>query len=252
MTLPIRIVNTKAEEDRAEAWGELTAKFPLHSVVIDLSIRLPLGELTKLYRNIETALPDKACRVVQFVSAYMEEGADHIAFETAVIAAQMMGKRVLMIDTSATQSSLAAKVPYDIGMPLDTLLLNGRPPYEALARADGTELYFVKLHQREVNGVSAANIHMLEQAIENMKALFDIIIIDSQAVLKDAFGISFAKIADGSILVVEAERTRAPVVRETRRMLESGGGNVIGTVLNKRRFYIPKLLYRILYPNNDL
>lgn len=251
MSLPIRIANSSNKQDKNEAWGALaTQSHP--SVVIDLTVRLPYGELAKLYRNIETALPDVSCRVVQFVSAYMEEGASNIAFETAVIAAQMMGKRVLIIDTSASQSNAASKLPDDVGLPLDTLLLSGRPPYEALAQAAGTELYFVRLHQREENGLPTASINIMEQALEHMRVLFDLIVIDSQAVLKDAFGISFAKLANGSILVVEAERARAPVIMETRRMLESGGGNIIGAVLNKRRFYIPRFIYRLLYPHNEI
>ena len=64
-----------------------------NSVIVDLSIVLPYGELARLCRGIETALPDLPNRVVQFVSAYAGEGSSTIAFETAVIAAQMMGKK---------------------------------------------------------------------------------------------------------------------------------------------------------------
>lgn len=252
MPMPIRITltNNAAEQDNMP--GTEIVQHQINSTVVDLGLSLPYGELAKLYRNIENALPDRACRVVQFVSAYKGEDASTVAFETAVLAARMMGKRVLFIDTSATQTSTSAILPDNVGIPLETMLLSGRPPYEALAQANGTELYLARLHERGENELPQASLQVMEQAIEHMKPLFDLIVIDSQGVLKDAFGIAFAKLADGSILVVEAERTRAPVALETKRVLESGGGNVIGSVLSKRRFYIPKFIYRLLYPHDGV
>ncbi len=220
-----------------------------NSVIVDLSIMLPYGELARLYRGIETALPEVSNRVVQFVSAYAGEGSSTIAFEMAVIAAQMMGKRVLFIDTGMSQVETSYNFQETITVPLDTLLLNGRPPYEAIAQAAGTELYLTRLRQRGSNEFPSASLSAMEKVLENLKPLFDLIVIDSQGVLKDAFGIAFAKLADASILVVEAERTRAPVAAESKRMLEAAGGRVIGAVLSKRRFYIPRFIYRLFYPN---
>jgi Mrp family chromosome partitioning ATPase len=51
---------------------------------------------------------------------------------------------------------------------------------------------------------------------------------------------------DGVILVVEAERTKAEVVRKIRKDLESTGVNILGVVLNKKKNYIPDYLERFL------
>jgi len=51
---------------------------------------------------------------------------------------------------------------------------------------------------------------------------------------------------DGVILVVEAERTKAEVVRKIRKELESAGVNILGVVLNKKRNYIPEYLERFI------
>jgi Mrp family chromosome partitioning ATPase len=220
-----------------------------NSVIVDLSIALPYGELARLYRGIETALPDNPNRVIQFASAYAGEGSGAIAFETAVIAAQMMGKRVLFIDTGMSQVDVSYDFRETIAMPLDTLLLNGRPPYEAIAQAAGTELYLTRLRQRGDNEFPTASLSAMEKVLESLRPLFDLVVIDSQGVMNDAFGIAFAKLADASILVVEAERTRAPVAAECKRMLEAAGGRVIGSALSRRRFYIPKFIYRLFYPS---
>ena len=46
------------------------------------------------------------------------------------------------------------------------------------------------------------------------------------------------------VLVVEAEATRIPVVEALRDKMLSHGANVVGVVFNKRRFYIPKRIYK--------
>jgi Mrp family chromosome partitioning ATPase len=53
-----------------------------------------------------------------------------------------------------------------------------------------------------------------------------------------------SKALDGIVLVVEAERTRTPLVRATQKTIKGHGGTVLGVVLNKRRSHVPKFLYR--------
>ena len=242
MTLPI----TRILPSQGETYGAVIPQ-ALYSATIDLSCHLPHNELTKLYRAIETALPHTRHRIVQFVSAYAGEGANQIAFETAVIAARLIGKRVLFIDTSPAQSISHHRFPDSIATPLDTLLLTARPPHEALVQAEGTELYFAMLHAKDEAEFSPVSLTAIEKALRNLRTSFDLIVLDSQAILNEAFGMALAGLVDGSILVVEAESTRAPVAAESRRLIEASGGLVIGAVLNRRRFYIPNFLYRLLY-----
>jgi Mrp family chromosome partitioning ATPase len=47
----------------------------------------------------------------------------------------------------------------------------------------------------------------------------------------------------GAILVVEAKYTRWPVMQNCKDRLVSSGANILGVVLNQRRYYIPSFLY---------
>jgi Mrp family chromosome partitioning ATPase len=57
-----------------------------------------------------------------------------------------------------------------------------------------------------------------------------------------------AGLCDGVILVVEADRTRPAQIERARTVIAAAGGNLIGCVLNKRKYPIPKWLYRWLSP----
>ncbi len=77
------------------------------------------------------------------------------------------------------------------------------------------------------------------------------IIVPNSGVLNDELGQSLAKLADATILVAEAENTRAPVAQEVKRLINSLGGKVIGAVLVGRRLYIPEFVYKIFYNNKN-
>lgn len=72
-------------------------------------------------------------------------------------------------------------------------------------------------------------------------------IITSSGMLRNELGQSLTKMANGSVLVVEAERTRVPVAQEVKRLIDALGGKVVGTVLVKRQLYIPIWIYNLLY-----
>lgn len=228
-------------------------KHTFRSVTIDLSCRFSYKELTKLYRMIEAALPDKRRRVVQFMSAYTEEGASEIGLETAIIAARLIGLRVLFIDTATNLANKRrTKLSGASQKSLETLLLSGGSPYEAIAQAAGTELYFAMLCEQGEDGLAPISMNNIESALESLRLNFDLIIIDSQAMLNDAFGMALTKLVDGSVMIIEAERTRAPVALECKRLIENSGGRLLGAVMNRRRLYIPDAIYRALYQRAEL
>lgn len=245
MALPVKHVSGLPFE--LHEAQDLVVKHSFRSVSVDLSCRFPFNELTKLYRSIETALSDKPHRIVQFLSAYREEGAGEIAFETAVIAARLIGLRVLFIDTAATLADQKKwRLPRSFST-LETLLLAGGSPYDAIAQTAGAPLYLAKLCNRGDDGMSPISLSHIGKALENLRLYFDLIIVDSQAILTDAFGMALSKLADGSVMVVEAERTRAPVASECKRMIEAAGGRLLGATMNRRRLYIPDTLYQLFY-----
>ena len=61
-----------------------------------------------------------------------------------------------------------------------------------------------------------------------------------------ADGLAVASKVDGVILVVEAEKTRWQTVRKVKDSISRVGGNILGVVLNKRRYYIPQSIYKHL------
>ena len=74
----------------------------------------------------------------------------------------------------------------------------------------------------------------------------DLVILDAPPVLASPVCLGLAPTVDGVILLVEAERTRQAVAEAARDALQACGANLLGVVLNKRRFAVPAALYRRL------
>ena len=78
------------------------------------------------------------------------------------------------------------------------------------------------------------------------KKAYSYIVLDVPAVLEEISSLRLAGMADAVILVVEAESVRWEVAQKAKALLAQANANVIGTVLNKRRFYIPEWVYKTL------
>jgi Mrp family chromosome partitioning ATPase len=86
----------------------------------------------------------------------------------------------------------------------------------------------------------------MAQFWDKMRAEFELVVVDSPALSHSFDPVMIANQMDATILVVNAESTRAPVARNLRDRLTEVGGPVIGCVLNRRRYHIPGFLYRRL------
>jgi Mrp family chromosome partitioning ATPase len=78
---------------------------------------------------------------------------------------------------------------------------------------------------------------------ERLRQQYDYILIDAPALAAAPSATALSRLTDGVIMVVEAERTRWPVVKHSKEELERAGATVLGVFLNRRRYYIPRVLY---------
>jgi Mrp family chromosome partitioning ATPase len=58
--------------------------------------------------------------------------------------------------------------------------------------------------------------------------------------------VPLSAIADGVVLVVQAGRTKRPVLSRAVELVGKAGGRVLGCVLNRRQLEIPEFIYRRL------
>jgi Mrp family chromosome partitioning ATPase len=202
-------------------------------------------EMITLYQNIESRLPDMEKKVIQFISSREGEGTSTIVREFARTTAKIMDKSVFLLDAGDHNS----KHHVYLRITPDCALEEVAREEVAIGTVTGLSEQEDEDNSNSPNWVSAPlNFYspLMHKFWECLKERYDLILVDSAAVSKSPEGIEIARRVDGVVLVVEAEKTRWQVVENLKEKIQNVGGNIIGVVFNKRRFYIPEALYKRL------
>jgi Mrp family chromosome partitioning ATPase len=72
------------------------------------------------------------------------------------------------------------------------------------------------------------------------------VVFDAPPLMEQRSSVHLARLVDGVVLVVEAEKDRWEIVNRVKDELHEAKAHVLGVILNKRRFPIPKMIYRRL------
>jgi len=83
-----------------------------------------------------------------------------------------------------------------------------------------------------------------EKFISSVTELFDFVIFDSSPIGQYYDSIVLGSRVDGVILVIEAEKTQLQEVKWAKQMLQDKNIRILGVVLNRRRFRIPKSVFQ--------
>ena len=82
--------------------------------------------------------------------------------------------------------------------------------------------------------------------IDMLRGKFKYVLIDSPPVLPYVDSDIISGFVDGVAIVVEANSTRSEVLNVAINRLKSVDAKIVGLILNKRVFYIPKWLYKFV------
>ncbi len=219
---------------------------PQDAALLRSTVEMDLeNEMIALYQNVESQLPNLDRKVIQFVSAKEGEGTSTIVREFARVAAKKLGKLVFLLDLGGRtpQKCLFLHITPECGW--EEVATNGADAGKSAGRG---EMDVEMCPPDLVSGNGRINFYSPTIAgfWEALRERYDLVLIDSAPVSVSPDGIEISRGVDGVVVVVEAEKTRWQVVENLKQKIENRGGNILGIVFNKRRFYIPDSIYRKL------
>ena len=174
--------------------------------------------------------------VVQLMAACNGEGTSSLARDLCLIAVQEVGLRVLLLDLDMRQADWV-RTTHPAPLSLVGSVATG--PAELMVLRLGA----TRLHVGEPKGDLAIPAASWSGILKLLRERFDLVVLDCPSLIRSFDGVLVAPHVDGSLLVVQAQSTRATQVRTLRDRLVEIGGKVLGSVLNKRRYHIPQALY---------
>lgn len=196
-------------------------------------------EMMSLRVTLEVTLRDRAPRIVMFASPQGGEGTSTVALQFVQILARDSGLRPLLVDTNVRRPAFEADGARRCVTPAPAL--TGGSTEQAGVVAGNLFVAAVPDEQRQHGLYQPAALRKL---LEQASAGFDWIVIDGPPVLDSPDAAAIGSIADGVVLVVQAGRSKRPVLARAADLLRKSGAQVFGSVLNRRVLEIPEFIYR--------
>jgi len=199
--------------------------------------------LQNLVQRLDMALEKPSGRIVTFISARPGEGTSTIARDYAQALSDSVDHEILLIDAGKLDQSFFDANDADPAIAIADIVAANKPLADALYPL-GNHVHFGRWASAG-RGRSAASRLLKNDAFwKNLQESFSTVIIDAPSLQESPEGITLAAHADATVMVVEAETTRQPVVEHLRDTLLAADVKITGVVMNKRRYYIPASVYQ--------
>jgi len=182
-------------------------------------------------------------------SCHPQEGVSTTAVALASALALANRWQVLLCDVNVDRPGLQRFIATEAARGLTDALAGECEPDEAVQPTPLPALHVLTAgsHRMHPSDVFSSGARVpFRDILERLAQRFQFMVFDAPPVLEYSATSVLAAMADGTILVIEAERERYEAAHSALRLLRSAGATVIGAVLNKRRFHIPGFLYRHL------
>jgi len=200
-------------------------------------------ELKDLLLAMSTS-EDLGSLVLGVTSAQPGEGASTVSAELALALARQADGPVLLVDTVFAHPSAHQEFHLAPAPGLAECLDESAPPnFQA---SPVRNLWVLTAGQGSPSESALLTGRRFEALLHSWKRAYPFVVIDLPAVGEPAGGVRLASLCDAALLVVQADGHRWQVVEHARARLEQAQANVLGVVLNKRRFPLPRWVYRAL------
>ena len=181
-----------------------------------------------------------------FASAQNGEGTSTI-LANLVLDLKKTNLRVLLVDFNIRHANLPSlfSLPKTPGL-VD--LINGRRSLNEVIRViKANQIFLMPLGEPgQTQGFDLeTSVRAINNAGKNSR-FFDLILFDLPPLNEVPQSLYAVRQIDGLIQIVQAERTRAEVLRSLKSKLEHVGARSFGVIMNQRRFYIPQFIYEKL------
>lgn len=193
--------------------------------------KYPQSIASEAFRVIRTNLSYYKTRVVLFTSSVAGEGKTFCAVNTGTILAKSR-KKVLIIDCDLhkPKQANAFNLTNDVGI---TSYLAGKNDMKSIIKETGVEnLHIILSGPRTPNASELLLDPSMDKLMEDLKAIYDYIIIDSAPVGLISDSLELMKYADLTLFVIKANYTRKEFVEVAHQIVERNPSKHVGFILN--------------------
>jgi protein-tyrosine kinase len=203
----------------------------------------PREEASKLVQRVFALPGTPGPRAVVFTGIGDGSGSPAVcAMAAEALAARGIGS-VCVVDSNFRSPALHRWFEVDNLEGLADGLTHSGPIRELTRQIAAGNLWLLPCGSHSVASAYLAYADRLSIRLGELREEFDYVLITAPPADKYPEAIAIGKMADGVILVVEANSTPREIVQKTKYSLDSAEVRLLGAVLNDRTFPIPQAIY---------
>jgi protein-tyrosine kinase len=233
----------RGKQQRTSSRNRGSSNFPM---VVDQSLLEPaVAHYEELKANFLARNTDQPKKTILFTGVVNGDGASSTATNFAKTLARDPELKVLLIDANLRNPSLHNVFSITHTSSLAMLLeeaIPGRVPF----RFEQGQVSVLPCGGKFSDPTSIFASREFSVFLQAMRQIFDFIVLDGPPVFRSPETRLISSKVDATILVIRSGATRKQIAYRAIQELEAAGGKVLGTVVNRRKYYIPNWLYKRL------
>lgn len=182
-------------------------------------------------------------RVVAFASARGNESSE-LCFQAGQVLALQGSGSVCLVDANLRAPLLHKLFEANISPGLVDATVTPGPIKDFARPIAGGNLWLVPPGSHAEGAPPLFAADRLRTRMQELREGFDYVLIDAPPVSSSPEAVQVGQVADGVILVVQANSTRREAARTAKETLEGANVKLLGAILTNRTFPIPEALYR--------
>jgi capsular exopolysaccharide synthesis family protein len=202
-------------------------------------------ERIKLVQRVFLLPGADAPQVVVFSGVEAGDGSSSICAHVGETLASQVQGAVCVVDANLRTPSIHRYFRMDNIGGLTDAMAQSQPVRDFAQQLPGGRLWILTSGSQSSDPGGVLTSERFRSLLNELRAEFDFVVIDAPSVNLYADATVLGKLADGVVLVVQANSTRREAAKKAKESLASANVRLLGAVLNKRTFPIPQALYRM-------
>lgn len=203
-------------------------------------------ETLRLVQQIFLLQTQEPPRAVVFAGIEHGNGCSRICADVAEILQANVQGSVCLVEANFRSPALPRMFGTTNHYGLTDALLSEEPIRSFARTVRSPDLWLISSGALAADSHGLLNSDRLRKRFEELRSAFDYILVDAPPLTRYSDAMALGKLADGFVLVVEANSTKREAAVTASEALHAAQIRVLGAVLNKRTFPIPGPLYRSL------
>jgi capsular exopolysaccharide synthesis family protein len=201
-------------------------------------LREPNSFISEQYRAIRTSIlfsiEHSGCISILFTSDMPEAGKSTTASNVAVVFAQT-GKKTLLIDADLRRPTSHYTFEVSNHSGLSTTLVNDVSIEEVMKKTKVDGLDIITSGPIPPNPSELISRKKMEEIMDELKQLYDIIIVDSPPIVPVIDAQVISKFVNGTVIVTNVEHNDSRTLKEAKDLLVKTNTPLLGIILNQKK-----------------